>query len=114
MRIRVPRPGAALIFAAMILATAGCARTVRIGSLLDEPARYDGRTVRVEGTVTRSAGLLGVGAYEVDDGTGRITVIARGQGVPREGAMTRAKGTFQSVFNWAGTTIAAIVQPQGR
>lgn len=106
--------GALAALCGIMIASAGCASTVRIGTLLEQPGRYDGRTVRVDGTVSRSAGVLGVGAYEIDDGTGRITVVARGQGVPREGARAQAKGTFRSVFNWAGTSIAAIVQPEGR
>jgi hypothetical protein len=107
-----PATRAALCLLATLL-LAGCASTVQIRSLLAEPGRYDGQTVQVQGTVTRSAGLLGVGAYEVDDGTGKIVVVARGQGVPPEGARTKAKGTFQSVFSWMGRTVAAIVQPEG-
>lgn len=88
---------------------AACAPTVQIRDLLDEPQRYDGKTVQVEGTVTRSVGLLGTGAFEIDDGTGTIYVIAEGSGIPREGAKTRAKGRFESVFSLAGRTIAAIL-----
>jgi hypothetical protein len=69
-----------------------CSRTIRIRDLLDRPQEYDGKTVQVEGTVTQSIGVLGTGAFEIDDGTGKIFVIARGQGVPREGAKTKAKG----------------------
>ncbi len=90
--------------------SAGCASTVRIERLLGEPHRYDGRTVQVEGRVTRSAGILGMGAFEVDDGTGKIFVIAQGQGVPAEGTQTRVKGRFESVFNLGRTAVAAIVQ----
>jgi len=105
------RQGRRLLLAALLgLGLGACAPTLRIRDLLDEPQRYDGRTVQVQGTVTRSAGLFGAGAYEIDDGTGSIYVIAQGQGVPREGAKTKAKGRFQSVFNLAGRTIAAIVQ----
>ena len=103
------RTGRPVLAALCLLLLAGCAGTVRIRSLLDEPQRYDGRTVQVEGTVTRSIGVLGMGAYEIDDGTGTIVVIASGQGVPREGARTKAKGTFESVFSLAGRTVAAIV-----
>jgi len=92
------------------LALGACAPTVRVRDLLDEPHRYDGRTVQVQGTVTQSAGLFGSGAYQIDDGTGSIYVIAQGQGVPRQGARTKAKGRFESVFSLAGRTIAAIVQ----
>ncbi|MGH7501979.1 MAG: hypothetical protein ACREL7_09500 [Longimicrobiales bacterium] len=98
------------VFALFMLA--GCASTTPIGELLAEPGRYDGRDVRVEGTVTRAAGVLGVGAYEMEDGTGTIVVIARGQGVPPEGARTRVRGTFESVFSFMGRSIAAILQTE--
>jgi hypothetical protein len=95
----------------MVLAVLNaCAGTIRIRDLLDRPQEYQGKTVRVQGTVTKSAGVLGTGAFEIDDGTGKIYVIARGQGVPREGAKTKAQGRFESVFSFLGRTAAAIVQ----
>lgn len=100
----------AFLLGAIVMGLGACAPTVRIRDLLDRPQEYDGRTVKIEGTVTRSAGLFGTGAYEVDDGTGTIFVVAQGSGVPREGAKTKAKGRFESVFSLAGRTIAAIVQ----
>lgn len=99
---------------ALLAIGTGCASTTDIGRLLERPGEYDGRTVRVEGTVTRGAGILGVGAYEIDDGTGSIVVIAQGQGVPSRGARTKVKGRFESVFSWAGSTIAAIIQSETR
>lgn len=94
----------------MLLTATGCASTVDIGELLARPGEYDGRTVRIEGTVTQAAGVLGVGAYQVEDGTGSIVVISQGHGVPSRGARTKVKGRFESVFNWAGSTIAALIQ----
>jgi hypothetical protein len=96
-----------------LVALNACAHTVPIRDLLDRPQEFDGRVVEIEGLVTQSAGLLGTGAYEVDDGTGRIYVIAQGQGVPRQGARTKAKGRFESVFSVLGRTAAAIVQGPG-
>lgn len=109
-RTRAARAGA--MMAMLVALSTGCASTVDIGRLLESPGEYDGRTVQVRGTVTRGAGILGVGAYEVDDGTGTIVVIAQGQGVPARGARTKVKGRFESVFSWAGATIAAIIQEQ--
>lgn len=94
----------------VLVGLSACSRTIRIRDLLDRPQEYDGKTVQVEGTVTQSAGVLGTGAFEVDDGTGKIFVIAQGQGVPREGAKTKAKGRFESVFSFLGRSMAAIVQ----
>lgn len=93
-----------------VLTLPACASVTPIGNLLAEPQRYDGREVTVRGDVTRGAGVLGVGAYEVNDGTGSIVVIAQGQGVPAQGSRTRVKGRFESVFSFAGRTVAAIVQ----
>ena len=101
------RAAFAILFA---WALAGCASTVKISELLAQPSRYDGETVQVQGRVTRSAGVLGIGGYEVDDGTGQIVVIAQGTGVPSQGSDTKVKGRFQPVFSFAGRTVAAIVQ----
>jgi hypothetical protein len=90
----------------------GCSRTIHIKDLLDRPQEYNGKTVQVQGTVTQSIGALGTGAYEIDDGTGKIYVISKGQGVPRQGAKTKAAGRFESVFSFLGRTMAAIVQSQ--
>jgi hypothetical protein len=100
----------ALFALAFAWTLAGCASTVRIGELLAQPQRYDGETVHIEGTVTRSAGILGVGGYEVDDGTGQIFVVAQGGGVPAQGSRTKVSGTFEPVFNFGGRSIAAILQ----
>lgn len=104
------RVRAILMLGMVLVGLSACSRTIRIRDLLDRPQEYDGKTVQVEGTVTQSAGVLGTGAFEIDDGTGRIYVIARGQGVPREGAKTKARGRFESLFSFLGRTMAAIVQ----
>ncbi len=94
----------------LALVLGGCASTVRIGDLMAAPQRYDGQSVRVEGTVTRSAGILGVGGYELDDGTGQIFIVAQGGGVPVQGSRTRVKGRFESIFSFGGRSAAAILQ----
>ena len=101
---------ASLTLGMVLVGLSACSRTIHIRDLLDRPQEYDGKTVQVEGTVTQSAGVLGTGAFEIDDGTGKIYVIARGGGVPREGAKTKAQGRFESLFNLLGRTMAAIVQ----
>jgi len=113
-RMRMGRSALRLALA-LTLATAlgACASTVRIGDLLAEPQRYQGRTVKVQGTVARSVGLFGVGGFELDDGTGQIFVVAQGTGVPVQGSRTRAEGRFEPLFSLGGRSIAAIVQ-EGR
>ena len=101
---------AGLLLGLAVLGLNACSQTIKIRDLLDRPQEYNGKTVEVEGTVTQSAGVLGAGAFEIDDGTGKIYVVSKGQGVPREGAKTKAKGRFESVFSILGRTMAAIVQ----
>jgi hypothetical protein len=77
---------------------AGCASVTPIGELLDNPSRYDGKTVRIEGEVRGSAGGLGVGAYEVKDNTGTLTVVSDQGSPPREGSKIGVKGKFQALI----------------
>jgi len=92
----------------------GCAGTTRIGTILDDPSRFDGRTVRVDGEVTESFGLPVVGgAYRISDGSGTLTVVSEGGGVPRQGAEVRVEGTFWSVFQ-LGNASLSVIQEQDR
>jgi hypothetical protein len=92
---------------------AGCASVTPIGNLLDNPARYDGKTVRIQGEVKESAGGLGVGAYQVKDATGTITVLSEKAGPPRTGAKIGVKGLFQALIT-LGTKGLAVIREQSR
>lgn len=101
---------APLLIAAILFLASACAGTRPIGHLLDDPYRFDGRVVRVEGEVVRAAGALGYGAYEVDDGTGSLVVVADGRGVPREGARVRVAGRFQALLTLGRNSVAGMVE----
>jgi hypothetical protein len=92
----------------LLLAVSACASVTPIGELLDDPARYDGREVRIEGEVTASAGALGLGAYTVDDGTGTLPVVSETRGSPREGARVRVKGLFEALFTLGANSLAVL------
>lgn len=112
-----PRPVHLLRLAAAALligALAGCKpedmQVTTIKTLLDDPSRFDKQTVRIAGTVTRSLGVLGYGAYEVEDATGKIPVVTKENGAPRTGAQVGVEGEFRSAFTMGSTTGAAIVE----
>ncbi len=84
-----------MTFAAVLLS--GCA-TRSINHILADPSRYANKDVRIEGRVTDSYSVLGRGAYQVDDGTGRLWIVSR-EGVPREGARVAVKGKIKDAFN---------------
>lgn len=101
----------ALIFLLALFLLAACRGTVPIRDLLDDPGRYDGERVRVEGRVTGfSFGALGRGAFQVDDGTGTLPVVTQSGGSPREGARVGIEGIFQSVFTFGDRSAAVLLE----
>lgn len=108
------RPSVSFLpFAGALFLLAGCASITPIGRLLDDPSHYDGKTVRIKGEVKGSAGGLGVGAYQVKDETGTLTVVSEGGGPPRTGAKIGVKGTFQALLT-LGSKSLAVLREQSR
>ncbi|HEX2280690.1 MAG TPA: hypothetical protein VHG52_02900 [Thermomicrobiales bacterium] len=102
------RPVRRLPLVLALLVLAGCAGVTPIRDLLDDPSRYDGKTVRIEGKVRGAAGGLGVGAYEVEDETGRLTVVTDDRDPPRSGANVGVKGKFQALLSLGIKSLAVL------
>jgi hypothetical protein len=102
-----------LLVVVAVAALAGCKSPTPIGRLLEDPGHYEGQVVRVEGDVSEAAGVLGYGAYTLDDGTGKILVVTSVSGAPRQGAHVGVEGTFRSAFT-LGTQTAAVIQESKR
>ncbi len=95
----------------------GCAaRGVRIAELKDQPDRYDDKKISVTGVVTSSWGipLVPFQLYNVDDGTGEITVISRSGRSPSRGARVEVKGTVSEVGVFGGRSIGLHIQEDDR
>ena len=107
------RYAALLSSAGALLLLAGCAGVTPIGELLDNPARYDGKTVRVQGEVKESAGGLGLGAYQVKDNTGTLTVVSEHAGPPRSGSKVGVRGRFEALIT-LGTKSLAVLREESR
>lgn len=98
---------------ALLLLLAGCASVTPIGELLDNPGRYDGKSVRIKGEVQASAGALGVGGYQVKDATGTLTVVSEQAAPPRTGSTVGVKGIFEALFT-LGSRSLAVLRETGR
>lgn len=96
----------AAVVVALVLS--GCASSLKIRDILENPSRYNGRTVQIHGVVTKTSMSLGPGAYELSDNTGSILIVA--DQAPRHGSSQKVQGTFRSAFNWGGGTVSAIVE----
>jgi hypothetical protein len=109
----VRRPFSLVSLAAALLLLAGCASVTPIGELLDNSTKYNGKTVRVQGEVREGAGGLGIGAYQLKDNTGQITVVSDRGSAPRKGAKVAVKGKFESLFS-LGTAGVAVIREESR
>jgi hypothetical protein len=102
-----------LVLASALVALAGCASVTPIGQLMNDPSHYNGKTVRIEGEVKESAGGFGLGAYQVKDDTGTLTVVSETGGPPRSGTKIGVKGRFQALFT-IGSKGLAVLREESR
>ena len=103
------------IMGAMLIS--GCAaRTVHVAELKDQPARYYNKSVSVNGVVTKSWGLplVPFEFYNVDDGTGEITVIGHSGRVPSSGTRVNVKGRVQEVAAFGGQSLGLHLDEEKR
>lgn len=98
---------------AVVLVLAGCASTTPIGDLLSNSSRYNGKSVRIKGEVTKSVGALVAGAYQVNDNTGTLTVVSEGNSPPPQGSKVGVKGIFQALLT-LGSKSLAVLKEQSR
>lgn len=105
--------GFALALFATLVLTA-CPKQESISKIKADPDRYRDKEVGIIGTVTNSYGALNRGAYEVDDGTGRIWVVSREGGVPSKGARIGVKGTISQGFAFGGQTFGIVMMENDR
>jgi hypothetical protein len=99
------------------LLISGCAaRGVKIGELKDQPDRYDDKKVSVTGVVTKSWGipLVPFQLYNVDDGTGEITVLSRSGRAPSKGSRVQVKGHVNEFAQFGGRSIGLHIQEEDR
>jgi hypothetical protein len=102
------------LFAAVAgIMLSGCAaKTVTIKSLLDDAPRFDGDKVRIVGDVESPMGALGLGTYQVNDGTGTLRVVSQSGGAPRVGAHVGVEGTFRSGFTLGSESAAVLMEDE--
>jgi len=105
---RIRRLAPLVLSAGTLAVLVGCASVTPIGELLDNAARYDGKTVRIEGEVRESAGGFGLGGYQIKDQTGTLTVLSEQAGPPRTGAKIGVKGRFEALFTLGSKSLAVL------
>ena len=100
-----------------VLIAAGCAvRGVRVAELKDQPTKYATKSVSVTGVVTSSWGipLVPFQLYNVDDGSGEITVLSRSGRTPARGTRVQVKGKINEFAVFGGRSIGLHLQEEDR
>ena len=100
------------LLAGALLLTA-CPSQTTISKINGNPGRYKNKEVAVVGRVTDSFGVMGTGAYEVDDGTGRVWVATQ-RGVPARGSRVAVKGHVHSGLTVGGRSFGTIIEETDR
>ena len=111
MRSSRTRLALSLALVAALSVTAVAKTTVN--KINADPSRYHNKKVSIVGTVTDSYGVLGEGMYEIDDGTGRMWVIAE-RTVPSKGARVEAKGHVYTGFVFRGRNMGTVLRESDR
>ena len=107
------------VFLALVgaLFISGCAaRGVRIAEIKDRPMKFEDKTVSVTGVVTSSWGipLMPFQLYNIDDGSGEITVLSRSGGVLSKGTRVQVKGKINQFANFGGRSVGLHIQEEDR
>ena len=100
-----------------VLVLAGCAaRGVRVAELKDQPTKYATKSVSVNGVVTSSWGvpLVPFQLYNVDDGSGEITVLSRSGRAPARGTRVQVKGKISEFAVFGGRSVGLHLQEEDR
>ncbi len=102
------------ILLAAVLGLTACPSQTNIGKITAEPDRYMDKEVGIVGRVTDSYGVPFVGgAYELDDGTGKIWVITQ-HGTPSRGARVGVKGRVYTGATIRGRNVGMAIREEDR
>jgi hypothetical protein len=94
---------------AVSLLLGGCPAHESIESINRDPARFHEHEVTIAGRVVNSFAAMGIGVFEIDDGTGRMWVYSKKYGVPGDESRIAVTGVIQQGFGIAGRNFATIM-----
>lgn len=96
---------------------AGCSDRTKISKILNNPDQYVNKEVTIAGTITKTYSvnliITEAGAYQVDDGSGKIWVITK-TSVPKEGTKVGLTGTVSDKINLLGLATGVVIEEKDR
>jgi hypothetical protein len=90
-----------------VLTACALGGTRQIAEIRQFPGKFDDRSVSIEGQVTSSWSVpfVPIKMYQVDDGTGQMTVLAEDARVPTKGARVRVRGKLSEFGTFGDRSI---------
>lgn len=94
----------------MLMLLIQCAASVRIGDIRTSPNQYHNKKVTISGTVdeTITLPILGVGVYQLNDGTGKMWVKPK-ELTPEKGDQVTVTGTIKVGITISGRSFGLIL-----
>ena len=94
---------------ASVLLLAGCP-TTRISDIQKDPGKYMNKEITVSGKVSSSYGMLGMGMFQVNDGSGSIWVLSENYGVPGQGNSVDVTGQLVQTASFGGKSFSNVLR----
>ncbi|HLK31731.1 MAG TPA: hypothetical protein VKT29_01495 [Terriglobales bacterium] len=101
---------AVLALLTSILLLAGCPTTLKISQIQKDPGKYMNKEITVGGKVSSSYGVLGMGMFQVNDGTGSIWVLSQNYGVPGQGTTVAVTGQLVQTASFGGKNFSNVLR----
>jgi hypothetical protein len=86
-----------------------CSHHASIESINRDPGQFRGKEITVAGRVVNSFATADAGAFELDDGTGRLWVL-RNNNLPAHNSSVTVTGRIEQGFSFAGRTFIVILR----
>jgi hypothetical protein len=103
-----------VLIAAAVLSLTACPPRENIARINRDPGRFAGREISIAGRVTNSLGAMGSGAFQVEDGTGRLWVFSDHYGIPGRDARVAVTGRIEQGFSFRGRNFGTILRETHR
>jgi predicted small secreted protein len=94
---------------ASVLLLAGCP-TTKISDIQKDPGKYMNKQITVSGKVSSSYGVLGMGMFQVNDGSGSIWVLSENYGVPGQGNDVSVTGQLVQTASFGGKNFSNVLR----
>jgi hypothetical protein len=100
--------GASLLLCILILSA--FSHRVSVESINRDPGRFHDKEITVAGRVANSFEVTDAGAFELDDGTGRLWVFRNNTNLPAHNSSVTVTGRIEQGFTFGGRTFVIILR----